>query len=146
MPKEMEKKLRAEARKKGLSEERADAYVYGTLRKTGWTPSKEKKMPMTVGEAYDKKHGKKPKSPAKPGDKKEPKMHNMPRKKDDKAPKKYKRGGLPKPSAEAPKGKVYTDRDLGKGGPSYEKPTYRRGGANRQRWDKTKKKWVPAPK
>ena len=114
MPEALKRKLRAGAKKEGLTGDRADAYVYGTLNK------KEKGMDMTVGEAYDKKHGEKKK--------------------------KYKRGGLPKPSAEAPKGKVYTDRDLGRGGPSYEKPTYRGGGARRQRWDKTKKKWVPAPK
>jgi hypothetical protein len=35
--------LKAEAKKKGFSGERADAYVYGTLRKTGWTPSTQKK-------------------------------------------------------------------------------------------------------
>ncbi len=38
MPKEMERKLKAEAKSKGLSGEHADAYVYGTLRKTGWKP------------------------------------------------------------------------------------------------------------
>lgn len=43
MPKELERKLMAEARKKGLSKKRANAYVYGTLRKTGWIPSREKK-------------------------------------------------------------------------------------------------------
>lgn len=43
MPEEMERKLRKKANKKGLSKERADAYVYGTMRKTGWKPSKEKK-------------------------------------------------------------------------------------------------------
>jgi len=43
MPKEMERKLKAEAKKKGLTGERADKYVYGTMRKTGWTPSKKKK-------------------------------------------------------------------------------------------------------
>ena len=42
MPKAMEKKLRAEARKKGYTGERADRYVFGTLRKTGWKPSKGK--------------------------------------------------------------------------------------------------------
>jgi hypothetical protein len=41
MPKAMERKLKAEAKKKGLKGERADAYVYGTLRKTGWKPDKE---------------------------------------------------------------------------------------------------------
>jgi len=40
MPKKLEKELRAKARKKGLKGERADAYVFGTLRKTGWKPKK----------------------------------------------------------------------------------------------------------
>lgn len=43
MPKELENKLKKEARSKGLSKERADAYVYGTLRKTGWVPNKVSK-------------------------------------------------------------------------------------------------------
>lgn len=43
MPKKLERKLKAEARKKGFTGTRADAYVYGTLRKTGWTPSTQKK-------------------------------------------------------------------------------------------------------
>lgn len=43
MPKAMEKKLKAEAKKKGLTGDRAAAYVYGTMRKTGWTPSRPKK-------------------------------------------------------------------------------------------------------
>ena len=42
MPKKLERQLKAQARKKGLSGERADAYVYGTMRKTGWRPSREK--------------------------------------------------------------------------------------------------------
>lgn len=43
MPKEMERKLRGKARKKGLRGERADAYVYGTMRKAGWKPKREKR-------------------------------------------------------------------------------------------------------
>jgi len=43
MPKALERKLKAEARKKGFTGKRADAYVYGTLRKTGWVPSTQKK-------------------------------------------------------------------------------------------------------
>ena len=43
MPEELERELRRQARKKGLKGERADAYVYGTMRKTGWTPSKRKR-------------------------------------------------------------------------------------------------------
>lgn len=39
MPKKLERKLKRQARKKGLKGRRADAYVYGTLRKTGWKPS-----------------------------------------------------------------------------------------------------------
>jgi len=43
MPKKLEKELKREARSRGLSKERADAYVYGTMRKTGWKPKREKK-------------------------------------------------------------------------------------------------------
>jgi len=43
MPKKLEKKLKKECKKKGLGEERCGAYVYGTMRKTGWKPSREKK-------------------------------------------------------------------------------------------------------
>jgi len=42
MPKLMEKKLKEEAKKKGLTGKREDAYVYGTMRKTGWKPSTQK--------------------------------------------------------------------------------------------------------
>ena len=41
MPKKLEKKLAAEAAKKGLTGARKDAYVYGTMRKTGWSPGKK---------------------------------------------------------------------------------------------------------
>lgn len=43
MPRKLESKLKREASKKGLKGERKDAYVYGTLRKTGWKPKQEKK-------------------------------------------------------------------------------------------------------
>jgi hypothetical protein len=43
MPKDLEKKLEQEARKKGLTGEHANAYVYGTMRKTGWKPGREQK-------------------------------------------------------------------------------------------------------
>ena len=43
MPKALEKKLKAQARKKGLKGKRVGAYVYGTLRKTGWKPKKKKR-------------------------------------------------------------------------------------------------------
>ena len=41
MPKKLEARLKKEAKKKGLKGERAAAYVYGTLRKTGWRPRKD---------------------------------------------------------------------------------------------------------
>lgn len=44
MPKKLESKLKREASKKGLKGERKDAYIYGTLRKTGWKPSQKKKQ------------------------------------------------------------------------------------------------------
>lgn len=42
MPKALERRLVREARKKGLKGDRARAYVYGTLRKTGWRPSRSR--------------------------------------------------------------------------------------------------------
>jgi hypothetical protein len=41
MPKELEEKLERKARAKGLKGKRKNAFVYGTLRKTGWKPRKE---------------------------------------------------------------------------------------------------------
>lgn len=42
MPKKLEKELKAEAKKKGLTGEKADRYVYGTLQKvTSWKPKKK---------------------------------------------------------------------------------------------------------
>lgn len=43
MPKEFEEKIEKKAKKKGLKGKRKDAYVFGTLRKTGWAPGREKK-------------------------------------------------------------------------------------------------------
>lgn len=40
MPKALERKLKMQAKKKGFGKKRIGAYVYGTLRKTGWKPSK----------------------------------------------------------------------------------------------------------
>ena len=42
MPKKLEKELIKQARKMGMLGKRADAYVYGTMRKTGWKPKGEK--------------------------------------------------------------------------------------------------------
>ncbi len=41
MPKKLERKLKREAKKKGLSKKRTGAYVYGTMRKLGWRPKKK---------------------------------------------------------------------------------------------------------
>ena len=43
MPKALERKLEKEADKKGLKDGQKDAFVYGTMRKTGWKPEREKK-------------------------------------------------------------------------------------------------------
>ena len=43
MPKALEDKLKRQASKEGLKGKAKDAYVYGTLRKTGWTPNKPSK-------------------------------------------------------------------------------------------------------
>jgi hypothetical protein len=43
MPKALEEKLKREATSKGLTGKRENAYVFGTLRKTGWVPSTQKK-------------------------------------------------------------------------------------------------------
>ena len=41
MPKKLEQQLKQQASTKGLSGKRAKAYLYGTLRKTGWRPQKK---------------------------------------------------------------------------------------------------------
>tara|TARA_R100000963_G_C4619941_1_gene87752 strand:- start:138 stop:263 length:126 start_codon:yes stop_codon:yes gene_type:complete len=41
MPRELERKLKKQANKKGLNKKKSDAYVYGSLRKTGWKPKKK---------------------------------------------------------------------------------------------------------
>ena len=48
MPKKLERKLRKSAKKKGLKGKRAKAYIYGTMRKTGWKPKREKKATFTL--------------------------------------------------------------------------------------------------
>lgn len=42
MPKALEGKLKRQAKQKGLWKKRTGAYVYGTLRKTGWKPKRKK--------------------------------------------------------------------------------------------------------
>jgi hypothetical protein len=43
MPIAMEQALKKSGKKKKLSGKRLNAYIYGTMRKTGWTPSTQKK-------------------------------------------------------------------------------------------------------
>lgn len=38
MPVKMEHRLREVAKSRGYGKERANAYTYGTMRKTGWKP------------------------------------------------------------------------------------------------------------
>jgi hypothetical protein len=52
MPEALERKLKAQAKKKGFSKKRAAAYTYGTLRKTGWTPSHQKKKSVMAKRAH----------------------------------------------------------------------------------------------
>jgi len=40
VPKDLENKLKKQAAKKHLSGEERDAYIYGTMRRTGWRPRK----------------------------------------------------------------------------------------------------------
>ena len=44
MPKKLEAALKREAKQKGLKGDRVNAYVYGTLRDTGWKPKRERKQ------------------------------------------------------------------------------------------------------
>ena len=54
MPAKLERKLKAEADQKGLSGKSKAAYVYGTLRKTGWKPDREKtKKKVKKGTKYN---------------------------------------------------------------------------------------------
>ena len=42
MPKKMHEALERQAKKKGLKGKRKCAYVYGTMRKAGWKPKRER--------------------------------------------------------------------------------------------------------
>lgn len=42
MPEALERELEGQADRKGLTGKRRRAYIYGTMRKTGWRPSREK--------------------------------------------------------------------------------------------------------
>jgi len=43
VPEAMERALKKEVAHKRWSKGRKNAYIYGTMRKTGWTPSTQKK-------------------------------------------------------------------------------------------------------
>lgn len=47
MPKELERKLEAEATQQGITGKRKNAFVYGTMRKTGWKPQRELEPPLS---------------------------------------------------------------------------------------------------
>lgn len=57
MPKEMEQSLEHTARKKGLTGDRFNAYVYGTMRKQGWKPERELHDKMKHADQVGKDHG-----------------------------------------------------------------------------------------
>src|SRR2546426_9288417 len=54
MPVELERKLRRRARKLGLRGRRLNAYVYGTMRKTGWRPSHQEGLADALSSEFDK--------------------------------------------------------------------------------------------
>jgi len=54
MPLELERKLKAAAKRRRLKGARADAYVYGTLRKTGWKPKRELKEAHDAAQIREK--------------------------------------------------------------------------------------------
>ena len=43
MPKALERRLKRQAKRKGLGKKRTGAYVYGTMRKMGWKPKRERR-------------------------------------------------------------------------------------------------------
>lgn len=43
MPKAMERALKSAAKKRGLKGKQKDAYIYGTMRASGWKPKRERK-------------------------------------------------------------------------------------------------------
>lgn len=49
MPKKLEAQLKRQAKEKGLTGDKASAYVYGTLRSTGWKPTREKQAAKKRG-------------------------------------------------------------------------------------------------
>lgn len=42
MPRKLELKLKATARKRHYGKKRSNAYIFGTLRKRGWKPRRER--------------------------------------------------------------------------------------------------------
>ena len=53
MPEKLEQALKREAAKRGYSGKRADRYVYGTMRKTGWKPGKDKSRDIQSDGTYE---------------------------------------------------------------------------------------------
>lgn len=57
MPKELEEKLKKKAREKfgSTTSKRARKYIYGTMRKTGWKPEREKRAVLSYHPALKRK-------------------------------------------------------------------------------------------
>lgn len=56
MPEALERKLKQVATQRGLTGDRKDAFVYGSMRHTGWTPSHQKTKRMRT-QADDNRKG-----------------------------------------------------------------------------------------
>jgi len=57
MPKALEQKLKRQVADKDWPQERKDAYVYGTMRKTGWKPGKYDEPMRLVNAAIELQQG-----------------------------------------------------------------------------------------
>ena len=55
MPEALERALLKQAKHTGLSKERTGALVYGTMRKTGWVPSTQKRAGSKYGQPLSHK-------------------------------------------------------------------------------------------
>lgn len=58
MPRALELKLKKQVANKNWSKERKNAFVFGTMRKTGWVPSTQKKSSGVMGAMKRKLRGK----------------------------------------------------------------------------------------
>lgn len=54
MPLALERKLTKEAASKGLTGKHKAAFIYGTMRKTGWVPSTQKHSSKDIKKSWSK--------------------------------------------------------------------------------------------